>query len=879
MDNLSRQTAELTSRQREILALIGQGLSTEEIAKRLHRTVKTIESHRSMLGKKLGARNRVELALIAIRSGVADFPDAVAEAGRDGAPAEHVLRTIDAATCTTVGQAFLAALVTQLAIVFDVTCAILKLDDANRLNSVASSCPDGTMPRVTYAITGCPCEHARRAEVRFIDSGLRERFPQISAFSTLGVDGILLTPLYDSKEMRLGTLALFHKGKLDRSLHPEIVLRIFAGRVAAELERMEVDRSLREMQQRCMLLAEYSGDLISQLTPEGKISYISPACRKLLGVEPGSLLGRSWFDVVDEEDVELVRQAHDSILHGRDQTVVVHRQRRYDGSVRWFETRLCAYRNAGGCVDWIAGSSQDVTTREASEAGLVKHKRLLSEAERIANLGCWEWDLRSNCNIWSDETYRIFGYEPQAFVPLRHHFESRLHPEDAESVMQSIQYSVKTGEPFDCEFRIILPDGSTRVIHERAEANRDDHGQIISLIGIAHDITKRKHAEAAVLQSEQRFRDIVRANSDWIWEIDADDVYTYCSESIKDILGYTSEDLIGRTPYDFMVPDDVERLRAEFERVKRKHLPFRDLESWSIRNDGQVVCLLTCGVPVFDKSGNFCGYRGVDRDITYRKRTEEALRRSESNLLSAQAVASVGSWHLDIPKNQLTWSAETYRIFGLSQDSPLTYVRYMSRVHPADRQMVEQAWQAALQGEPYDVRHRVLVEGDVRWVRERAVLEFDENGAPLIAIGTVQDVTERSALEEQAKRTLAMLAHAERIAQFGCWEWDVQNDVARGSEYLCRILGVTQETMPRTLNALLDQLIYPDDRDTVRQDVCRTVEHGERFESCARVVLHNGEVRRVRSIGEPVRDDTGAITRIVGIATAAAGDAEPLLGS
>lgn len=879
-DNLSRQIAGLTSRQREILALIGQGLSTEEIAKRLHRTVKTIESHRSMLGKKLGARNRVELALIAIRSGVADLPETTVASGRDVAPAEHVLRNIDAATCATVGQAFLEALVTQLAIVFDVTCAVvLKLDDKNQLNSIASSCPDGTMPRVSYAITGCPCEHASRAEVRRIDSGLRDRFPQIRAFGTLGVEGILLTPLYDSKEKRLGTLALFHKGHLDRSLHPEIVLRIYAGRAAAELERMDVERSLREMQQRCMLLTEYSGDLISQLTPEGTITYISPACRKLLGVEQDTLLGRSWFDVVDAEDVQLVRQAHASLLHDRDQAVVVHRQRRYDGTIRWFETRLCAHRNAAGRVDWIAGSSQDVTAREVSEAGLVKSKRLLSEAERIANLGCWEWDIRSNYTTWSDETYRIFGYEPQAFAPQCHHFEDRLHPDDAESVIQSIEYSAKTGEPFDCEFRIILPDGSTRVIHERAEANRDEHGQIISLIGIAHDITERKRAEEAVIQSEQRFRDIVRADSDWIWEIDADDVYTYCSESIKDILGYSSDDVVGRTPFDLMAPDDVERVRAEFERFKRKRLPFRDLENWNVRNDGQLVCLLTCGVPVFDESGNFRGYRGVDRDITRRKSTEDALRRSESNLLSAQTVASVGSWHLDVPKNELTWSAETYRIFGLSQDSPLTYERFLSRVHPADRQMVDQAWRAALKGEPYDICHRVLIEGDVRWVRERAVVEFDVNGSPLIAIGTVQDVTERRALEDRAKQTQAMLAHAERLAQFGCWEWDVQNDTARASDHLCRILGVTQETMPRTLTGLLEQLIHPDDREAVKECFRRTVEHGERFESCSRILLHDGEVRRVRAIGEPVRDVSGTITRIVGITTAVTGDGERFLES
>jgi PAS domain S-box-containing protein len=135
-----------------------------------------------------------------------------------------------------------------------------------------------------------------------------------------------------------------------------------------------------------------------------------------------------------------------------------------------------------------------------------------------------------------------------------------------------------------------------------------------------------------------------------------------------------------------------------------------------------------------------------------RKRAEEALRESEVNLNRAQEISHIGSWHLDVTHNRLTWSDEVFRIFGIPRGTALTYQAFLGTVHPEDRENVDKAWTAALQGSPYEIEHRIVVDATVRWVREVAEIEFDEAGHAVEGTGTVQDITERKRAEAELLR-------------------------------------------------------------------------------------------------------------------------------
>lgn len=157
------------------------------------------------------------------------------------------------------------------------------------------------------------------------------------------------------------------------------------------------------------------------------------------------------------------------------------------------------------------------------------------------------------------------------------------------------------------------------------------------VIIISENITERKTTELALRASEKRFADIVSASSDWVWEVDVMARYTYASESVIDVLGYRVEEVLGKTPFDFMPAEEAERVKGMFSDIVVHQRIFRDLDNINLRRDGQVRYIQTNGVPILDEQGNLLGYRGMDRDVTERKLAELALQQQAHELTARNA--------------------------------------------------------------------------------------------------------------------------------------------------------------------------------------------------------------------------------------------------
>ena len=152
---------------------------------------------------------------------------------------------------------------------------------------------------------------------------------------------------------------------------------------------------------------------------------------------------------------------------------------------------------------------------------------------------------------------------------------------------------------------------------------------------LALEVTEREFVEEALRESVKRFRDIAFSIDGWIWEIDEDGIYTYCSEKIEEILGYSVNDIVGKSMFDLMLPDEAETARQKYQQIKEDREPIKDLESWNLHKDDSLVCILTNGVPILDENENFIGYRGVDKDITGHKRVEAERERLITDLEDA----------------------------------------------------------------------------------------------------------------------------------------------------------------------------------------------------------------------------------------------------
>lgn len=278
----------------------------------------------------------------------------------------------------------------------------------------------------------------------------------------------------------------------------------------------------------------------------------------------------------------------------------------------------------------------------------------------------------------------------------------------------------------------------------------------LCLVGLFHDITDRKRAEKMLRENEQYMQLALSVSDSYCfsWDIASDTIWR--SDSAADVLGIPPETAVQDTGENFFPkvhPEDREILRCRLKGLQPSDGTLK-IEYRLQQTAGKMQIMEETAQGIFDGHGGLFRVVGITTDITERKQAEYALNQSKTDLLRAQKVGQIGCWRLDIRENRLEWSDETFRIFGLPKETPLSYDTFLKLVHPADRKYVDAQWQAGLQGESYDIEHRIIVNSRTKWVREKAYLEFDDSGSSLRGgFGIVQDITDRKRMEEILKRS------------------------------------------------------------------------------------------------------------------------------
>ncbi len=408
-----------------------------------------------------------------------------------------------------------------------------------------------------------------------------------------------------------------------------------------------------------------------------------------------------------------------------------------------------------GLTVW-SGQSIDRSDAERRDAEASRHRSAeeLREAQRLARVGSWWWDATTDTVTWSEGLYRVAGRDPQMLPPgFKEH--SRFYTSESFArLTAAVERAVQTGTPFELELEMVRADGSHRFVTSRGEAERDAGGRVVLVRGTVHDVTEHKQAEAEVRSSQARHAATVQASLDAVVAIDARGDITEFNPAAEQMFGHRREDVLGREIADVIIPPSLrDRHRQGFARylaTGATQVIGRRVELTAIRASGEEFPVELAIARI--ASAGPAQFTGYIHDITERKRAEEALRQSEANLNRAQEIAHIGSWHLDVEQNALTWSDEAFRIFGVPKGTPLTYESFVGSIHPADREGVDKAWTAAMHGAPYNIEHRIVVGGAEKWVRERAEVEFDKDGRALEGLGTVQDITERKLAREELLR-------------------------------------------------------------------------------------------------------------------------------
>ena len=446
-------------------------------------------------------------------------------------------------------------------------------------------------------------------------------------------------------------------------------------------------------------------------------------------------------------------------------------------SERWNSLPGDAKRDSSGRPYKLFGTIQDITDRKRTEEAFQEISRKLQEtnarleeAQRIANVGHYSWNLIENRVIWSDEVYRIYGLDPRQGTIDLAKVSEMIHPEDRELVFRAAQEALQSGVPADIEHRLVRPNGEVRTIHSVGTVKRDPSGRPYEMFGTAQDITDRKRSEQAFKQSQFYLSEGQRLAHMGSWAFN--DSGHYWSDELYKIYGVDPQN--GAPTIDqylaLVHPQDRASMAETIRRMQEEHCGFDQIER-IVRPDGQLRYIRAVAVP-FIEQGVFKGFIGTTMDVTEQELLTQELRREQAYLAEAQSLAHIGSWATNFHTKQIFHiSDETFRLHGFDPKDRTPLERFFDTIHPEDAATVTAAIDQAIQTRTdFDIReYRVChPDGAVRFVR--AIGHHNPSGEMGYYVGITMDITERKKAEqerEKLRQLEADLAHINRVNMMG----------------------------------------------------------------------------------------------------------------
>ncbi len=539
------------------------------------------------------------------------------------------------------------------------------------------------------------------------------------------------------------------------------------------MEKVPAEIDSRQDQASFLSLAETLSSLIALIQGD-KLIYVNPAGCALLDRPREYFIGRNFWDVIHPDDRE------GAMARGRARLAGIPQPRRLterlvhaDGRTIWMDYSVDVIQFEGRPTILVTGS--DVTERLKAEEGRRKSEANLAEAQRIAQVGSWEWDMASHRVTWSAELYRILGLDPSRVEASYELFLSRLHPEDRAKAPGGDGVCTDY-RPFECEQRMILENGEVRTLWTSGRVDLDDNGRPVRMYGAVQDITERRRAEAALRESEERFRNLCTQAPVMLMSFEPDGRVRDVSNYWLQTMGYERHEIARHDAWRLITPESQVRLQKAIEENRRnrqtviKNLPLR-----AIRKDGTTIDLLSTSVAEVNESGEATGAICVEINLTDLQRAEEALRESEERYRALVEHAPEAIMVLDVERDRFVdANSHAEKLFGYSREKLLTMgpLDFCSERQANGRpscDVVEDEHRKVLEGgtSVFEFTH---VDATGREIAcQTRLSRLPTAGRKLIRC-TITDISELKQLQEKVR-------HAEKLAAVGVLAAGVAHEI------------------------------------------------------------------------------------------------------
>ncbi|MDZ7960956.1 MAG: PAS domain S-box protein [Aulosira sp. DedQUE10] len=630
-----------------------------------------------------------------------------------------------------------------------------------------------------------------------------------------------------------------------------------------------------------------------------KMYYVSPAYAKIWGKSSDRLLENplEYLDFIHPQDRDRMIAARENLLLGEsfngEYRIILP-----DGELRWICAKTFPIRNELGEIYRFVGIAEDITALKQAQAALtaanaelekrvlertislqainlqlsseiserqIIEEQLLDSEQRyqtmatISPVGIFRTDATGNSLYVNERWCKMTGMTPEQASGMG--WLGAIHPEDRQRVYKEWSQCVAQNLAFRSEYRYQRADGTEIWVFGQAVRERTDTGEIIAYVGTVTDISQqqtalrdRQLAIAALRDSEERFRNLVEASSDLVWEVDENARYTYVSPKIRDILGYEPEQVLGQSPLDFMRLSQPATLAESFTAILARQQPFQCLENIQMHQDGHLVVLEASGVPVFDSQGKFIGYRGMSRDVTQRHKAEASLRETQKQLQAILDNSSALIYLVDTQNRFLLINKEYEKLFNLTQEEILGKSIYNVWTNDIADKFVANNQQVIINGIPIEVEEIApQADGLHIYLSSKFPLK-DANGHIYAVCGISTDITERKLVEE----SLLSFRKAIESTSDGVGIIDITGKAVYFNQAFVNLYEYTLEELqaPGGTAAIFQQ---PEDR----QELCTNLLQGISWHREVAMRSRSGRLLQVYLRADAIKDATGKVLGIV----------------
>ncbi|HEX9996266.1 MAG TPA: PAS domain S-box protein, partial [Abditibacterium sp.] len=567
---------------------------------------------------------------------------------------------------------------------------------------------------------------------------------------------------------------------------------------------------------------------VAVIDEQGTIVAVNAAWRRHAAMhgfaDANSGIGRNYFEVSENSDAPEGPSAAAgirAIIDGTKESFHFEYPCHTPLKKQW--ARIYATRFPGNGPLHVVVAYEDISERKNAEELLRVSEKNLAKAQQMAHLGSWEWDLTDpddwskNRVSWSDEAFRIFGYQPGEVEASYDNFMRVMHPDDLAMTNPAAKQAMRGGTPHNVNHRLILPDGTIRVVHEQSEIIMDeDTGQPIKMVGTVQDITEQKCMEETLQKERDFVSAVVDIGGSLILVLDTQGRIIRFNRACETLTDYSFEEVKNQEFWGFFLADEeMEDVKANFHQLRAGHFPLFNENYW-LTKDRQRRLIAWSNTALVDAHGVVEYIVATGTDITERKEVEESLRQSNELLRAITEGTSDAIYAKDREGRYLMMNSAGAEIFGTSAheilgktDKELVSLELAQEFSKTDRLVMEQ-------GEIYNYEEKPVLKGEKRtYLATKGPLR-GPNGEVVGVVGISRDITERTqaenALRESEQRFQSIVANVPGMVYQFVMHPDGNPEMLFVSEGCRDVYEIDPETL-RNNPFWIFENVHPDDRN------------------------------------------------------------------